>query len=58
VAANDQQHGYTIITVDENEISGVVNLVADSANTAKESFDTFPYPAEAIYLPQGVMVSL
>jgi acid phosphatase type 7 len=58
VAANDQQHGYTIITVDENEISGVVNLVADSANTAKESFDTFSYPAEAIYLPQGVMVSL
>jgi acid phosphatase type 7 len=58
VAANDQQHGYSILTVDSKTISGTMNLVADSVHAAKSGADEFSYPAGAIYLPSGVNVSL
>ncbi len=58
VAANDQQHGYSILTVDAETISGTVNLVADSKHGAVNDADSFSYPAGAIYLPSGTTVSL
>lgn len=58
VAGNDQQHGYSILTVDANTVSGTMNLVADTKNSAKNDADSFSYPAQAIYLPSGVTVSL
>jgi acid phosphatase type 7 len=58
VAGNDQQHGYSILTVGPDSISGTMNLVADTVHTAKPGADVFSYPAEAIYLPAGATVSL
>ncbi|HEY1731553.1 MAG TPA: metallophosphoesterase, partial [Terriglobales bacterium] len=58
IAANDQQHGYSIFTVDADTISGTMNLVADNNHPAIADADSFSYPAGAIYLPAGVTVSL
>ena len=58
IAANDAQHGYTIITVNAKTIDGVMNLVADTTNSAQPDADSFSYPAGPLYLPTGVNVSL
>jgi hypothetical protein len=57
-AANDLQHGYATITVDEKSISGTMNLVEDAKRSAVPDADTFSYPAGAIHLPDNVTVSL
>jgi 3',5'-cyclic AMP phosphodiesterase CpdA len=58
VAGDDLQHGYAVLTVDADTISGTMNLVADLKRKAKPGADTFSYPAKAIYLPSGVIVNL
>ena len=58
VAGNDKQHGYAIFSVDGETISGTMNLVSDLKHKAIADADTFSYPATAIYLPDGVTVSL
>jgi len=58
IAANDQQHGYSILTVDAETITGTMNLVADNKHGAINDADSFSYPAGAIYLPSGATVSL
>ena len=58
VAGNDQQHGYSILMVDADTISGVMNLAADTTHKAVPSADTFSYPAGPIYLPAEATVSL
>jgi hypothetical protein len=58
VAGNDQQHGYSILTVDADTVSGVMNLAADTTHSAVPNADTFSYPTDAIYLPTGATVSL
>lgn len=57
VAADDQNHGYAILTVDSNNISGVAISVDDSSGTATQ-IDQFSYPAAAQQLPAGSTVSL
>lgn len=58
ITANDQQHGYSILTVDAKTITGTMNLVADNKHSAVNDADSFSYPAGAIYLPSGTTVSL
>ncbi|MGC2111555.1 MAG: metallophosphoesterase [Candidatus Korobacteraceae bacterium] len=58
VAGKDKQHGYSIITVDAENISGTMNLVEDTKSSAEPDADSFSYPAQAVYLPPGVTVSL
>ena len=58
VAGNDQQHGYSILTVNAKHISGVMNLAADSTHKAVSHADKFSYPATPIYLPTGATISL
>ncbi len=58
VAANDKQHGYATLTVDATQISGTMSLAEDPKRAAVPKADEFSYPAGAIKLPDGVVVSL
>lgn len=58
VAANDRQHSYVTLTVDANNISGTLSTIATPKAAAENGVDPFSYPAAAIELPAGVMVSL
>ncbi len=58
IASNHDNHGYTTLTVDSQNISGVVTLVEERKYPAEPKFDTFSYPAKALKLPDGVTVSL
>jgi len=58
VAADDQNHGYIILTVDANNISVAATSVDDSTGQATTNFDQASYPAAAQTLPAGATVSL
>lgn len=58
ITSNHNNHGYTTITVDADNISGVASMVEEKKYPAEPTFDTFSYPAKAIKLPDGVVASL
>jgi acid phosphatase type 7 len=58
VIGEDKHHGYSTITVDSQNISGIATSVANPKDTGNPALDTFSYPAGAIYLPDGVTISL
>jgi hypothetical protein len=69
VAGNDQAHGYMMLTVDADTISGTVTTVSGDGTAVAQKkrkkphssgtqVDTFSYPATAQYLADGVTVSL
>jgi hypothetical protein len=57
IKENHKKHGYATLTVSEETISGTVTLVQPNEDPEVD-FDTFSYPAKAIRLPDGVVVSL
>lgn len=58
IYSNHTNHGYCTITVDEDAISGSVNFVEETKYPAVIGADTFSYPAKALYLEKGQVVSL
>jgi hypothetical protein len=58
VAGNDQHWGYLTLTVDANAISGSVTTAAGTAKATSGYSDSFSYPAAALYLSQGDVISL
>ncbi len=58
IFSNHTNHGYCTITVDQHTISGSVDLVEEAKYPAISAADTFSYPAGAIFLPDGVTISL
>ncbi len=58
IASNHTNHGYATLTVDPNSISGVITTVDEQRYPGEADADTFSYPAQALYLPDGVVVSL
>jgi hypothetical protein len=57
MAGDDQNHGYMILTVDANSISGSVTSLNDSTGVATP-LEQFSYPAAAQTLPPGTTVNL
>jgi hypothetical protein len=58
VAADDQHWGYMTLTVDAQQISGMVTLAPNPAESEPIQADSFSYPAAAQYLPTGATVTL
>jgi len=54
---DDKNHGYVTLTVDEQNISGIVSLV-DKITGAVSHADAFSYSSRAQYLADDVVVSL
>ncbi len=57
VAGDHAHHGYATLTIDANTISGNVTMV-QTDGTVNPPTDPFSYPAQAQFLPDGVIVSL
>ena len=53
-----RHHGYMTLTVTAETISGVMTTVANAGETGALPANSFSYPATAVTLPAGVMVSL
>ena len=58
VKFNDTNHGYVTMTVDANNISGVLTTVDEAKYAGAKQADTFSYPAAALFLADGDVVSL
>ena len=58
IAADDQHWGYLKLTVDAQNISGKVTLVANPNDSGALQTDSFSYPAVAQYLAQGAVATL
>ncbi len=58
IYSNHTNHGYLTISVDKDTISGSAEFVAETKYPAAAHADTFSYPATALFLDEGVTVSL
>ena len=58
IASNHNNHGYATITVDAENISGVVSTIDEVKYKGNSAEDRFSYPAKALTLPDGQVVSL
>lgn len=58
IYSNHTNHGYCTLTITQDKISGTVNLVEETKYPAVANADSFTYPAGAITLPKGAVVSL
>jgi hypothetical protein len=58
VYSNHKCHSYVTLTVDANTISGIMTSVDDRTDKVDAREDTFSYPAGALFLPEGAVVSL
>lgn len=58
IASNHTNHGYATLTVDAKNISGVITTIDETKYKGKPEEDKFSYPAKALLLPDGAVVSL
>jgi hypothetical protein len=58
IYADDKRHGYTTFTIDRQKITGTQTAVNSKDGTLQRDADTFDYTAKALFLPDGVVVSL
>ena len=58
ITSNHTNHGYATLTVDAKNISGVVSTIDETRYSGNPAEDMFSYPARALYLADGVVVSL
>ena len=57
VFEDHKRHGYVTLTISEKRISGSLTLVKPGDELDRD-VDTFAYPASALLLPQGELISL
>ena len=57
IYGNDQQHGYVTLSIDKKSISGSATLVNQNGKVTANA-DTFSYPATALFLQKGQVISL
>jgi len=58
IKSNDTNHGYVTLTVDAKNISGVATTVDEKKYKGQPQLDTFSYPAAAVTLAAGDVISL
>ena len=58
VASNHNNHGYATLTVDAENITGVITTIDELKHKGNPAEDKFSYPSKAQILPPGVTVSL
>jgi hypothetical protein len=58
VACDDTNHGYLTLSVDDQNIQGSMTTIDKHTERANPDADTFEYPAKALFLPDGITVSL
>jgi DNA repair exonuclease SbcCD nuclease subunit len=58
VEFNKTNHGYATLSVDAENISGTMTTIDETKYKGAAEADTFTYPAKAVYLPAGAVVSL
>jgi acid phosphatase type 7 len=58
IASNHTNHGYLTLTITKDEISGVMSAVEERKHPADPEADKFSYPAKALNLKKGIVVSL
>jgi acid phosphatase type 7 len=57
VAGDHKRHGYVTLKVTAKKITGTMTAVGDDGDIDVNA-DTFEYPAEAVFLPDGAVISL
>lgn len=58
IVGDHKRHGYVTLAIDGEKISGTATAIAKDLETVDRKADHFKYPAHAIFLPAGVVVSL
>lgn len=58
VFGNDKNHGYLTLSVDSKKIIGSMTTIDKKTEASTADADTFAYSAEALFLADGVTVSL
>jgi calcineurin-like phosphoesterase family protein len=58
VASDDSNHGYLTLSVDKKTIVGSMTVFDKTTEKAEPNADRFEYPAEALFLANGAIISL
>lgn len=58
VASDQKNHGYLTLSVDDTSITGSMTAIDRQTGEVNPNADTFEYSAKALYLADGITVSL
>ncbi len=58
IASERKRYGYVTVSVDHKKISGSMTAVGKEDGNVEADADTFEYSSEALFLPDGEVVSL